>query len=123
MGPPQNGELPGEAQGALGHLDVGADHLPTLTAKVRLQRPGVWSIYAENAVCEACSVALQARTSSQAKAAFPWAAEPHRYRPGTVALREIRKYQKSTDLLIRKLPFQRLVSACRADVAVNRRHA
>lgn len=29
-----------------------------------------------------------------------------RYRPGTVALREIRKYQKSTDLLIRKLPFQ-----------------
>ena len=33
----------------------------------------------------------------------------HRYRPGTVALREIRKYQKSTDLLIRKLPFQRLV--------------
>jgi histone H3 len=32
-----------------------------------------------------------------------------RYRPGTVALREIRKYQKSTDLLIRKIPFQRLV--------------
>ena len=30
-------------------------------------------------------------------------------RPGTVALREIRKYQKSTELLIRKLPFQRLV--------------
>jgi len=35
--------------------------------------------------------------------------KPHRYRPGTVALREIRKYQKSTDLLIRKAPFQRLV--------------
>jgi histone H3 len=33
----------------------------------------------------------------------------HRYRPGTVALREIRKYQKSTDLLIRRLPFQRLI--------------
>ncbi|KAG9006051.1 centromeric DNA-binding histone H3-like protein cse4 [Tulasnella sp. JGI-2019a] len=32
-----------------------------------------------------------------------------RYRPGTVALREIRKYQKSTDLLISKLPFSRLV--------------
>ena len=32
-----------------------------------------------------------------------------RFRPGTVALREIRKYQKSTELLIRKLPFQRLV--------------
>ena len=35
--------------------------------------------------------------------------KPHRYRPGTVALREIRRYQKSSDLLIRKLAFQRLV--------------
>lgn len=34
---------------------------------------------------------------------------PHRYRPGTVALREIRRYQKSTELLLRKLPFQRVV--------------
>ena len=34
--------------------------------------------------------------------------KPHRFRPGTVALREIRRYQKSTELLIRKLPFQRL---------------
>ena len=34
--------------------------------------------------------------------------KPHRYRPGTVALREIRRYQKSTDLLIRKAPFCRL---------------
>ena len=34
---------------------------------------------------------------------------PRRYRPGTVALREIRRYQKSTELLIRKLPFARLV--------------
>lgn len=33
-----------------------------------------------------------------------------RYRPGTIALREIRRYQKSTELLIRHLPFQRLVS-------------
>jgi len=35
--------------------------------------------------------------------------KPRRYRPGTVALRDIRRYQKSTELLIRKLPFQRLV--------------
>ena len=34
--------------------------------------------------------------------------KPHRFRPGTVALREIRRYQKSTELLLRKLPFQRL---------------
>ena len=35
--------------------------------------------------------------------------QQHRYRPGTVVLREIRRYQKSTELLIRKLLFQRLV--------------
>ena len=35
--------------------------------------------------------------------------KPHRFRPGTVALREIRRYQKSTELLIRKAPFRRLI--------------
>ena len=39
----------------------------------------------------------------------------HRFRPGTVALREIRKYQKTTDLLIRKIPFQRLVREIAGD--------
>ncbi|OBS75870.1 hypothetical protein A6R68_17679 [Neotoma lepida] len=33
----------------------------------------------------------------------------HCYRPGTVALREIQCYKKSAELLIYKLPFQRLV--------------
>lgn len=41
--------------------------------------------------------------------------KPHRFKPGTVALREIRKYQRSTDLLIRKLPFQRLVKEIARD--------
>ena len=41
--------------------------------------------------------------------------KPHRYRPGTVALREIRRYQKGVDLLIRKLPFQRLVRELAVD--------
>ena len=45
--------------------------------------------------------------------------KPHRYRPGTVALREIRRYQKSTDLLIRKAPFQRLVREIAQDFAVD----
>ena len=40
----------------------------------------------------------------------------HRYRPGTVALREIRRYQKSTDLLIRKAPFQKLVREIAQDL-------
>ena len=42
----------------------------------------------------------------------------YRYRPGTVALKQIRQYQKTTELLIRKLPFQRLVReiACDSEV-------
>ncbi|CZT21573.1 probable Histone H3, embryonic [Ramularia collo-cygni] len=41
----------------------------------------------------------------------------HRYKPGTVALREIRRYQKSTELLIAKLPFSRLVREVCMNVA------
>jgi histone H3 len=51
----------------------------------------------------------QARKSSASAASSGGIKKPHRFRPGTVALREIRRYQKSTELLIRKLPFQRLV--------------
>lgn len=51
----------------------------------------------------------QLATKAARKSAPGGVKKPHRYRPGTVALRQIRKYQKSTDLLLRKLPFQRLV--------------
>ena len=40
---------------------------------------------------------------------------PRRFRAGTVALREIRRYQKSTELLIRRQPFQRLVREVASD--------
>ncbi len=43
------------------------------------------------------------------KAAIEGVNKKRRFRPGTVALREIRRYQKSTSLLISKAPFQRLV--------------
>lgn len=52
---------------------------------------------------------LATKAARKSAPATGGAKKPHRYRPGTVALREIRRYQKSTDLLIRKLPFQRLV--------------
>lgn len=39
----------------------------------------------------------------------PRVKKAHRFRPGTVALREIRRYQKSFDLLLPKAPFMRLV--------------
>ena len=50
------------------------------------------------------------------KVAMPGIKRPHRYRPGTVALREIRRYQKGTELLIRKKPFQRLVREIMLDL-------
>lgn len=45
--------------------------------------------------------------------------KPRRFRSGTVALREIRRYQKSTELLMRKLPFQRLVREVAQDFKVD----
>ncbi|KAG0692075.1 histone-fold-containing protein [Suillus ampliporus] len=42
-----------------------------------------------------------------------------RYRPGTLALREIRKYQRSTDLLLRRLPFSRLVREVAMDMTTD----
>jgi histone H3 len=48
-------------------------------------------------------------------------AKSHRYRPGTRALREIRRYQKSYELLIRKLPFQRLVREIAQDLKTDLR--
>jgi histone H3 len=55
------------------------------------------------------SVATKAARKQAASVSSGGIKKPHRFRPGTVALREIRRFQKSTELLIRKLPFQRLV--------------
>merc|ERR1712167_173551 len=52
---------------------------------------------------------LVSKTSRKSAPAMGGVKKPHRFRPGTVAIREIRRYQRSTDLLVRKLPFQRLV--------------
>ncbi|KAJ1026354.1 hypothetical protein NDA16_002441 [Ustilago loliicola] len=48
--------------------------------------------------------------------------QKRRFKPGTVALREIRKYQKSTDLLLRKLPFARLVREIANDFVTSYEH-
>jgi histone H3/H4 len=47
--------------------------------------------------------------------------KPHRWRPGTVALREIRRYQKSTEPLLRKAPFQRLVREVAQEIKLDLR--
>lgn len=49
--------------------------------------------------------------------------KPYRYRPGTIALCEIRKLQKSAELFIRKLPFQRLVREIGQDSNIGLRWA
>jgi len=56
-------------------------------------------------------LATKAARKSTAPAAGGSAKRPQRYKAGTVALREIRMYQKSTELLIRKQPFQRMARA------------
>ena len=52
---------------------------------------------------------LATKAARNLSRSFGGVKKPHRWHPGTVALREIRKYQKNTDLLIRKAPFQHLV--------------
>ena len=62
--------------------------------------------------------AAKAAKKSGMKAPKGGVKKRYRYRPGTVALKQIRQYQKSTELLIRKLPFQRLVREISADSEV-----
>ena len=53
--------------------------------------------------------AKAARKTASAGAGIKTEKSSRKFKPGTIAIREIRKYQRSTELLIRKLPFQRLV--------------
>jgi hypothetical protein len=53
--------------------------------------------------------AVQVAKSSKTPIAAPPEPRHYRFRPGTVALREIRRYQRSTELLIPKLPVKRLI--------------
>ncbi|KAK7195672.1 histone H3 variant [Novymonas esmeraldas] len=55
------------------------------------------------------SRAIAKKESKASRASSTGAKRQHRWRPGTVALREVRKYQHSTDMLIARAPFRRLV--------------
>ena len=63
----------------------------------------------ENARKNAAKAAMVAQKNLGGPPRMGGLKRPMRYRPGMVALREIHHYQKSTELLIRKLPFNRLV--------------
>ena len=68
----------------------------------KVARKGIASAGKKSGSKKAKKAAAGGSSSSGVKKAF-------RFRPGTVALREIRRYQKGTELLLRKAPFQRLV--------------
>ena len=65
--------------------------------------------------------ALATKAARKSAPATGGVKKPHRYRPGTVALREIRRFQKSVDPLIRPGPFARLVREIMLDYKVGLR--
>ena len=130
---PSTGEPPEPDPGMLPpgpRKTVGGQPKPSSSAQQRLKpkKPSAQSVKEAQAELkrilaekreEKCkkAAARMAKKSGQ-KAPKGGVKKRYRYRPGTVALKQIRQYQKSTDLLIRKLPFQRLVCeiACDSEV-------
>ena len=130
---PSTGEPPEPDPGMLPpgpRKTVGGQPKPSTSAQQRLKpkKPSAQSV--KEAQVELKRILAEKREEKRKKAAARMAKKSgqkapkggvkkcNRYRPGTVALKQIRQYQKSTDLLIRKLPFQRLVReiACDSEV-------
>ena len=130
---PSTGEPPEPGLGMLPpgpRKTVGGQPKPSTSAQQRLKpkKPSAQSV--KEAQAELKRILAEKREEKPKKAAARMAKKGgqkapkggvkkcYRYRPGTVALKQIRQYQKSTDLLIRKLPFQRLVHeiACDSEV-------
>ena len=130
---PSTGEPPEPDPGMLPpgpRKTVGGQPKPSTSAQQRLKpkKPSAQSVKEAQAELkrilaekreEKCkkAAARMAKKSGQ-KAPKGGVKKHYRYRPGTVALKQIRQYQKSTDLLIRKLPFQRLVHEIAPDSEV-----
>jgi histone H3 len=63
----------------------------------------------ETARAKSALAAKKSKKAPKTASASTGVKRAHRWRPGTVALRQVKQYQKSTELLIQKAPFQRLV--------------
>ena len=131
---PSTGEPPEPDLGMLPpgpRKTVGGQPKPSTSAQQRLRpnpKPSARSV--KEAQAELKRVLAQKREEERKKAAARLAKKSgqkapkggvkkhYRYWPGTVALKQIRQYQKSTELLIRKLPFQRLVREIAGDSEV-----
>ena len=133
---PSTGEPPEPDLGMLPpgpRKTVGGQPKPSTSAQQRLKpkpKPSAKSV--REAQAELKRVLAKKREEERKKAAARMAKKGgqqaskggvkkrYRYRPGTVALKQIRRYQKTTELLIRKLPFQRLVREIAGDTEVIR---
>ena len=106
---------------------IGGQPRPSTSAQQRLKpkKPSAQSV--KEAQAELKRILAEKREEERKKAAARMAKKGgqkapkggvkkrYRYRPGIVALKQIRQYQKTTELLIRKLPFQRLVREIASD--------
>ena len=118
---PSTGEPPQPGLGMLPpgpRKTIGGQPKPSTSAQQRLKpkKPSAKSV--KEAQEELKRILVEKREEKRKKAAARMAKKGdqkapkggvkkrYRYRPGTVALKQIRQYQKSTELLIRKLPFQ-----------------
>ena len=114
---PSTGEPPEPDPGMLppGPRKVASGSKPALNPG---QRSGSLKAHLAELQKKTAAKAAKAAKKSGMKAPKGGVKRLHRFRPGTVALKEIRRYQKSTELLIRKLPFQRLVREIANDIDV-----
>ena len=128
---PSTGEPPEPDPGMLPpgpRKTVGWQPKPSTSAQQRLKpKPKPSAKLVKEAQAELKRVLAKKREEERQKAAARMAKKDgqkapkggvkkhYRYRPGTVALKQIRQYQKTTELLIRKLPFQRLVREIASD--------
>ena len=130
---PSTGEPPEPGLGMLPpgpRKTVGGQPKPSTSAQQRLKpkKPSAQSV--KEAQTELKRILAEKREEKCKKAAARMAKKGgqkapkgevkkrYRYQPGTVALKQIRQYQKTTKLLIRKLPFQRLVREIARDSEV-----
>ncbi|KAJ7836956.1 hypothetical protein B0H13DRAFT_2106320 [Mycena leptocephala] len=102
------------------HLPCDMARLKQTARKTTGEKPPTKAVYARKTGVATQPLRQVARKTAQPPAhEYPhMALKTHRFRPGTVALREIRRYQKSTNNLIRRLPFQRLVREIAQDFKV-----
>ena len=99
----------------------GGKHFMTKPSDTKKQRSGNGRPYTKEGKKTLVASIKAQREAITSKTLTGTLKQPYRYRPGTVALQEIRRYQKSTNLLIRKLLYQRLIREIAQDFEMDLR--